>query len=78
MRPPMIGSWQVRVEAVRPFSIHGDEYYELQVTRTETPEEAAGFVLRVPEHATAGEPVAGQRLEITFLMGQVTAARVMQ
>jgi hypothetical protein len=74
MNAPMVGSWRVEVKAVRPFTIHGDLYYELHVVRTD---EAGGQVLalRVPQHATLGVPQAGDRLEVTFLMGQVTAAR---
>jgi hypothetical protein len=75
MQPPMVGSWQVRVDAVRPFTIHGDLYYELHVVRTDAPAGGMTFVVRVPQHATSGEPQAGQQLEITFLMGQVTSAK---
>jgi len=74
MQPPMVGSWTVRVHAVRPFTIHGDLYYELHVTRTDEPQ-PTGFALRVPQHATAREPAPDQTLVVTFLMGQVTSAR---
>jgi hypothetical protein len=71
MQLPMTGSWQVLVKAVRPFTIHSDIYWELQVQRTD----AAGddFLLRVPQHAAKTEPLAGQKLSVVFLMGQVTA-----
>lgn len=69
----MTGSWTVRVNAVRPFTIHGDLYYELQVIRTDKPGES-GLVLRLPQHAMRGEPIVGQTLMVTFLMGQVTEA----
>lgn len=70
----MIGTWKVEVRAVRPFAIHGDLYYELRVVRTDDP--GGGVTsLRVPQHATSAEPTAGQRLTITFLMGQVTQAK---
>jgi hypothetical protein len=69
----MIGSWPVEVMAVRPFTIHGDIYWELAVSRIDVPGE---LVLRVPQHAAKVEPVAGQRLSVTFLMGQVTAVAV--
>jgi len=74
MQAPMIGSWTVRVEAVHPYTIHGDQYYELHVVRTN---DADGNVLslRVPEHALAGPPAAGQVLLVKFLMGQITEAR---
>ena len=73
MQPPMIGSWDVTVHRVRPFQIHGDLYYELQIARDDAPE--AIVAVRVPEHATEGVPQAGDRLSLTFLMGQVTAAK---
>jgi hypothetical protein len=66
----MIGTWTVDVKAVRPFTIHGDLYYELHVTRPEQPEQ--GLAIRVPQHAAQAEPQPGQRLVLTFLMGQVT------
>lgn len=69
----MFGNWIVTVRAARPFTIHGDLYYELHVIRSDDP--AGGVVaLRVPQHATPGMPTAGQVLNVTFLMGQVTAA----
>lgn len=76
MTMPMVGSWAVEVLAVRPFSIHGDLYYELHVARTDDP--AGGgqpFALRLPQHAAEGEPREGDRLTVTFLMGQVTSAK---
>ena len=77
MNAPMVGTWRVEVKGVNPFTIHGDLYYELHVVRTDEP--AAGprpvLALRVPQHATQGEPAEGDTLELTFLMGQVTAAR---
>lgn len=75
MQAPMVGSWLVRVLAARPFTIHSDMYFELHVVRLDEPGPAgSGFVLRVPQHAIAAEPTAGQTLEIGFLMGQVTSA----
>jgi hypothetical protein len=70
MQPPMVGSWSVLVHSVRPFTIHGDLYYELTVQREG--DASTAVILRVPQHATAGEPIAGERLTVTFLMGQVT------
>lgn len=67
----MFGSWSVVVRAARPFSIHGDLYYELHVDQPENPT-AGATVLKVPSHAVAAEPKAGDRLTVTFLMGQVT------
>jgi hypothetical protein len=74
MTTPMMGAWPVEVRAVKPFTIHGDLYYELHVVRTDVPAETM-TALRVPQHATAGEPKVGDRLKVTFLMGQVTGAR---
>ena len=72
MPPPMIGSWSVEVRGVRPFTIHGDLYFEVVV---EEPEAAGRMIgLRVPQHAIEGEPIVGERLVVTFLMGQVTKA----
>jgi hypothetical protein len=74
MNAPMVGNWQVEVKAVRPFTIHGDLYYELHVVRRDDPG-GQMLALRVPQHATRGAPQPGDRLEVTFLMGQVTSAR---
>lgn len=73
MPPPMIGNWSVEVKAVRPFTIHGDVYYEIHVLNPENPEQLVA--LRVPEHAVQGAPQVGEKLTLTFLMGQVTSAR---
>ena len=77
MQPPMIGSWRVQVRAVRPFTIHGDVYYDLHVVRTD--DASAGehvLSIKVPQHAVPAAPEPGQQLDLTFLMGQVTAAKV--
>ena len=74
MQPPMIGSWTIRVEAVKPFTIHGDQYYELHAVRTNNAQ-GEPFSLKVPRHALAGEPAAGQVLLVKFLMGQITEAK---
>jgi len=70
----MIGSWTVLVKAVRPFSIHGDLYFELQAVRTNDVS-AQPLSIKLPRHAIAGEPQAGQTLLVKFLMGQVTEAK---
>lgn len=81
MKAPMVGSWPVEVKAVQPFTIHGDLYYELDVVRTDEPAAADGritvWTFRVPEHAApaGGPPQPGDRLVLTFLMGQVTSAK---
>ena len=70
---PMLGNWSVEVKAVRSFTIHGDLYYEVHVV---DPDDSAQLVaLRIPEHAVTGAPQVGDKLTLTFLMGQVTSAR---
>jgi hypothetical protein len=73
MPPPLIGDWTVQIQSVRPFTIHGDLYYELHVL--ETDDSAQMRAVRVPQHAIIGEPQPGERVVISFLMGQVTAAK---
>jgi hypothetical protein len=70
----MTGSWRVEVKAVRPFTIHGDIYWELQAVRLDGVD--GELILRVPQHAAKAEPIAGQRLSVSFLMGQVTSVTV--
>jgi hypothetical protein len=72
MATPMVGSWTVTIHAIRPFTIHGDLYYELAVSADEQPGEQV--VVRVAAHA-AGALAVGDRASITFLMGQVTSAQ---
>jgi hypothetical protein len=72
-QPPMMGSWQVLVQAVRPFTIHSDLYYELHITRLDE-NSGHGYAVRVPQHAAQGQPKPGDRLTLTFLMGQITSA----
>ena len=74
MQAPMIGSWTVHVQAVNPFTIHGDQYYEIQVVRTND-SEGNVLSLRLPQHVLSANPAAGQTLFLKFLMGQITEAR---
>jgi hypothetical protein len=74
MNAPMVGSWSVEVKAAKPFTIHGDLYYELHVTRIDDATSQV-MAIRVPQHAVTGEPKAGDKLTLTFLMGQVTSAK---
>ncbi len=77
MQPPMIGTWQVRIMAARAYSIHGDAYYEMQVTPDNSTEaEPSQMILRAPSHAFTTPPATNQRVEIQFLMGQVTSVKV--
>lgn len=77
MQTPMVGSWSVEVKVVKPFTIHGDQYYELHVVRLDDPINQL-LAIRVPQHAVSQPPEAGQRLAVTFLMGQVTGAKPIQ
>jgi hypothetical protein len=67
----MVGNWSILISEVRPFTIHGDVYYEVQAVRIDD-RSNVGLVLRVPEHACKTPPVPGQNAAVTFLMGQVT------
>lgn len=69
----MIGAWQVEVQAVRPFEIHSDRYYELHIVRLDDPNGQL-LAIRVPQHAAKVPLAPGQKLNVTFLMGQVTSA----
>lgn len=69
MPTPMVGTWAVTVNAARPFTIHGDQYLELHVTKAD---DATNHLVRVPIHAVRCDPAAGTRATLTFLMGQVT------
>jgi hypothetical protein len=68
----MVGSWTVTVHAIRPFTIHGDLYYELHVTK-DTDDNV--LAIRVPEHACSEPLTVSDRVDLTFLMGQVTAVK---
>lgn len=72
MPPPLIGDWTVEIKSVRPFTIHGDLYYELHVAEPDQPQLTA---IRVPQHAIPAQPAPGDKIVLTFLMGQVTGAR---
>ena len=72
----MVGSWSVDVKAVKPFTIHGDLYYELHVIRLNDPSNEM-LAIRIPQHAVAGVPKEGDKLSVTFLMGQVTSANTL-
>ncbi len=73
MNAPMMGSWSVEVKEAKPFTIHGDLYYELLVIRLDDPTHAL-LAIRVPQHAMSGTPKTGDKLAVSFLMGQVTGA----
>jgi hypothetical protein len=74
MNAPMFGSWTVIVQAVRPFAIHGDQYFELQVMRVHSPGDSI-ISLKIPAHAIKEVPRAGDCLAVSFLAGQVTLAK---
>ena len=72
---PMTGAWTMSVHGVRPFTIHGDLYYEVHATRLDV-DDARVFALRIAQHAMPRAPSAGETIEVSFLMGQVTAGRI--
>ncbi len=75
MNPPMFGSWSVEVKEVRPFTIHGDQYFELHVVRLDDREQNL-LSLKVAEHSAKGViPKAGDHLMVSFLAGQVTSIK---
>jgi hypothetical protein len=47
MNAPMVGNWAVEVKAVRPFTIHGDLDYELDVMRLDD-QSGMTLAVRVP------------------------------
>jgi hypothetical protein len=67
----MVGSWTVTVHNIRPFTIHGDLYYELHVTKEG---QASAMAIRAPQHA-CGSISVGDTVAVTFLMGQVTSVK---
>ena len=72
MQTPMVGTWTVKIHAIRPFTIHGDLYYELQASKEDDPQTI--FALRAPQHA-CGRINSGDTVTVTFLLGQVTAVK---
>ena len=70
MNAPLAGTWTARLQAIRPFEIHGDSYYELYIVRDEAPDQV--LALRVARHAIAAPILQGDQITLTFLMGQVT------
>jgi hypothetical protein len=71
----MMGTWTVTIHDVRPFTIHGDVYYELNVWREDQPADHR-TLLRIPQHAADRQLRAADRVAVTFLMGQVTSVKV--
>ncbi len=65
----MTGEWLVRVQDLRAYTIHGDLYVELTVQPIE--EGSTTTVLKVAEHALGTRPGVGDKLKVSFLMGQV-------
>ena len=61
MNAPMVGSWVVDVQAVQPFTIHGDLYYELHVTRRDDAAGGQVLALKVPAHAIPARRRRGRR-----------------
>jgi hypothetical protein len=75
MNTPVFGSWSVEVTDVRPFTIHGDQYLELHVVRTDD-KAGSDIALKVAQHSIEGAvPSAGDRVVVSFLAGQVTSVK---
>ncbi|MGQ0626852.1 MAG: hypothetical protein ACT4PL_01980 [Phycisphaerales bacterium] len=79
MDVPLAGTVTGRVRGLKTASIHGDLYYDV-LLETEGVTAAAGMAavlpLRVASHAWPAGGLAGARIEVTFLMRQVTGVRV--
>ena len=70
---PLLGPATVTILRSTPFAIHGDPYFELHVQQLDGTDQS---IVRVPKHAITGaDPRQGERVELTFLMGQVTALK---
>lgn len=66
---PMFGVCHGVVEGVRNVSIHGDVYFDVRLRR----EDVVGVSMaRVPSHVCGRPPAVGDRVELQFLMGQVS------
>lgn len=74
MQPPMVGTWEIYLHAVRTFTIHGDLYYEVQASQTIDSFKQI-VAIRIPQHAIPSVPMTGDTWRVTFLMGQVTQAQ---
>ena len=76
---PIAGSLQFDVVGVAPVSIHGDTYYDLLVQNEQHKQTGQAAKLRVPSHALANgqPPQPGERVNLTFLMQQVTRCEVL-
>lgn len=68
----MVGGWVCVLRGIEPFSIHGDAYVQLAVER-----EGSGgtWGLRASAHVMEPGVEVGGRVEVTFLMGQITRVR---
>lgn len=68
----MFGAWRCRLVGARPFSIHGDSYFELHLER-----EGSVFAVRTSAHTLAPEITQTPcEVEVTFLMSQVTGVKL--
>lgn len=72
---PLIGQMHAEVVAVQSTSIHGDIYYDMiaRLRQVDAGEDDAAqdARVRVASHLCEREPVAGDRLTLSFLMGQI-------
>jgi hypothetical protein len=65
---PMFGKLSGTVVGVAQASIHGDVYYDIALETKAPP--ARPQAIRLPSHLCGHAPAVGDRLEISFLMGQ--------
>jgi len=82
MNIPFAGSLKGTVRSVSMVSIHGDIYADVLLEpdgATADPGKAAALPIRVPMHAMfAGTPpLQGARIEVSFLMQQVTGVKLL-
>jgi len=75
---PLAGSIHALILSVTPVSIHGDMYFDLVLQTAEDAAANRAKQIRVPVHACNGgrPPEVGERVEVQFLMQQVTGVRV--
>jgi hypothetical protein len=73
MQAPMAGVWHVIVRAAQAYQIHGDLYYEIAVVREDDPQQQV-IAVRLPQFTVGQQPQMGEKMTLTFLMGQITSA----
>lgn len=71
---PMFGTIRAKIIAVSPVSIHGDLYFDatIEYAHQQPGEPATVARVRIPQHACEREPRAGEMVQLSFLMQQIT------